>query len=305
MQEKTGTIQSADGKLTLHLLVVLPEGTPKGIVQMSHGMSEHKERYLPFLEYLAENGYVAVIHDHRGHGDSVLTEEDYGYFYDDTGKEIVNDLLAVTHYVKAAFPRLPVYLFGHSMGTLVARNYIKEHDGEIEKLILCGPPSQNDGGVKAGMLLVHRLEKRFGDRYRAEGVDKLVFGGYNRKFHESQVQNRWVCSVPEEVERYNSDPKCGFTFTLNGFKNLFQLLKGCYEKSGWGMENPRLPILFLGGSDDPVIGGGHGFHKQITFLKGRGYENITGKLYSGKRHELLNEDNRTDVYRDILTFLQK
>lgn len=302
IQQKRAQVQSADGKLTLHLLMMIPAEPPKGIVQISHGMAEYKERYLPFMEFLSEHGYAAIIHDHRGHGDSVLTPADYGYFYDDTGMEIVNDLYVVTRYAKETFPDIPLYLFSHSMGTLVARNYIKAHDDAIEKLVLCGPPFQNDG-AKAGLLVAKRLQKRHGDRYRSRLVDKLTFGSYNRKFTESKQKNRWICSVPEVVDQYNNDPKCGFVFTLNGFENLFHLMLGCYDKEGWMLHNPELPVLFLGGSDDPVIGGGHHFHQQIEFLRERGYGNLTGKLYSGKRHELLNEDSKETVYQDVLTFL--
>ncbi|MDD5952527.1 MAG: alpha/beta fold hydrolase [Oscillospiraceae bacterium] len=302
IQQRKAEIPSADGKLTLHLLLVVPEGKINGIVQVSHGMAEHKERYVPFLEMLAENGYAAVIHDHRGHGDSVVTKEDYGYFYDDTGTEIVKDLYVVTQYAKEVFPGVPLYLFGHSMGTLVARNYLKLHDDAIDKLILCGAPCKNDG-AKGGLLLIKRMEKHRSDRYRVQSVDKLVFGSYNRKFTESRMKNRWICSVPEVVFQYNRCPKCGFTFTLNGFENLFRLMLSCYDDTGWQVHRPRLPILFLGGGDDPVIGGGDGFLAQMDFLQKIGYPNVCGKLYGGKRHELLNEDIKEQIYQDVLSFL--
>ncbi len=304
VQQQYDQISSADGKLSLQILTTLPMGAPKGVVQIAHGMTEYKERYLPFLHFLSEQGYAAVIHDHRGHGNSILTTEDYGYFYDSTGQEIVRDLYKVSEYAKAIAPQAPLYLFAHSMGTLVARNYLKEHDGAIEKLVLCGPPC-NNSGAGAGLALVHVLQKRRGGRCRVSLVDKLVFGGCNRKFTESKVNNRWLCSVPEEVEAYNNDPKCGFLFTLNGFENLLKLMIGCYSEDGWGMEHPELPVLFLGGADDPIIGGGHRFHQQIEFLRARGYQNVSGKLYSGKRHELLHEDIKEIVYQDVLAFLQR
>lgn len=301
MNRFTKTLSSADGKLTLHALVVAPE-EPKGVVQIAHGMTEHKERYVPFMEFLAENGFASVIHDHRGHGDSVADKKDWGYFSDDSGKGIVDDLFAVTMLAKAIFPGLPLYLFAHSMGTLVARNYLKTHDGEIEKCVLCGPPCQNDG-AKAGLLLIDRLEKRHDGHHRFRSVDKLVFGAYNRKFTDSKQENRWICSVPEVVDKYNRCPKCNFTFTLNGYKNLFLLLLGCYDRTGWELSHADLPVLFLAGGDDPVVGGGNRFFAQMEFLQKVGYSHVQGMVYPGKRHELLNEDCKQKVMEDVLHFL--
>jgi len=116
---------------------------PKGIVQFSHGMAEHKERYFDFMQYLNERGYICVIHDHRGHGGSVKSKNDYGYFYTENADYIVDDLFQVTEYVRDMYPGLEVTLFSHSMGTLVARCYLKKYDEYIRRLILCGPPTEN------------------------------------------------------------------------------------------------------------------------------------------------------------------
>lgn len=304
MKQELKTIPSADGKLTLHVLIGAPETAPKGVVQLAHGMTEHKGRYVPFMEFLAENGYASVIHDHRGHGESVNSKADWGYFSDETGTEIVKDLYEVTKLAKAEFPELPLYLFAHSMGTLVARNYLKTHDDEVEKCILCGAPFQNDG-AKIGLALVERLEKRHGGHHRLRSVDKLVFGTYNRKFTDSKQPNRWICSVSEVVERYNRCPKCNFKFTLNGYKNLFLLMKSCFDKTGWQCAAPELPILFLAGGNDPVIGNGNQFLAEMNFLQQVGYSSVKGMVYPGKRHELLNEDNKQTVMEDILSFLEK
>lgn len=303
VQQKQQLLRSADRKLVLHLCVTMPQTPLKGVVQISHGMAEHKERYQPFLLFLAEHGYASVIHDHRGHGDSVSTTADYGYFYDDTGTEIVRDLYEVTKYCKDQFPRLPVYLVGHSMGTLVARNYLKQHDDQIDRLVLCGPPGPHDL-VDVGLSLLKRMKKHHGDRYRARSLDKLIFASYNRKLSESRDKNRWISSVPEEVQAFEEDPKCGFTFTVNGFENLLLLLKQAYGTDGWKMQHPDLPILLLGGTEDPVIGGEKSFERQIAFLQQRGYHPVFGKRYLGKRHEILREDIKETVYQDILQFFE-
>lgn len=136
---KTQSIISSFDGLTLSLAISEPEVSPKAIIQFSHGMAEHKERYYPFMEYLCQNGYICVIHDHRGHGCSVKSEKDYGYFYTEDISAIVEDLHEVSQEITAQYPGLPLYLFSHSMGTLVARNYLKKYDNLVSKVVLCGP----------------------------------------------------------------------------------------------------------------------------------------------------------------------
>ena len=136
-------ITSKQDGLKLEIAIMECEN-PKGIVQFSHGMAEHKERYFDFMQYLNERGYICVIHDHRGHGGSVKSKNDYGYFYTENANYIVDDLFQVTEYVRDMYPGLEVTLFSHSMGTLVARCYLKKYDGYINRLILCGPPTHRD-----------------------------------------------------------------------------------------------------------------------------------------------------------------
>ncbi|MGN0357808.1 MAG: alpha/beta hydrolase, partial [Blautia sp.] len=122
--------------LKLEVAIATPVETPKGIIQFSHGMAEHKERYFDFMNYLNSHGYVCVIHDHRGHGESVEMEDDYGFFYTENEQAIIDDLYTVTKFIKNEYPCIPLYLFSHSMGTLVARGFLKRYDSEIEKIVL-------------------------------------------------------------------------------------------------------------------------------------------------------------------------
>ena len=190
------------------------------------------------------------------------------------------------------------------MGTLVARNYLKLHDEAVAKLVLLGPPSMQEG---AGLLrmFVDLLAEIKGDHYRADWANPIIYGIFNRKIPDAGRWNQWMCSLEETLNQFDADPKCGYTFTLNGYSNLLQLYHSCYDPEGWQTKHTSLPILMLGGEDDPLVGSGHAFHRQVMFLKDRGYQNVIGKLYSGKRHELLHEDIRETVYDDILRFLQR
>ena len=287
--------------LWIDLLRVPASGDIKGIVQISHGMTEHKERYLDFMRYLSEHGYASVIHDHRGHGASIKDEEDLGYFYTDDPSAITEDLHQVTSYIKKIWPDRPVILFGHSMGSLVARAYIKKYDEDISGLILCGPPTKNPAAVP-GLALLRILERIQGGKHRGRLIDHLTFSLYN-KGHDQK--NGWLSSDRKSVTGYNEDPLCGFTFTNNGFINLFSLLRDAYVSKDYEVRNPWLPVLLIAGSEDPVIQNRRRFGELKSFLKELGYADVRSKLYPEKRHELLNELGKEEVYKDVLRFCIK
>ena len=301
MKKETFVINSNCDGLPLSTALFVPEGDIKAIVQISHGMAEHKERYYEFMEALAEAGYAAVINDHRGHGESVLDKKDLGYFYDDTGEFIIEDLHDISSYIKERFPEKPLYLFGHSMGSMAVRKYIKKYDRDIDKLVVCGSPSKNPA-VGAALAIV-AVEKAFkGDRHRSKTIQKLAFGSNNKGIENPVSGNAWLSVNEDNVKAYDADDGCGFMFTLDGFKNLFLMMKDIYQTGGWVLENKDLPILFIAGSEDPVIGGEKAWRESMEFLKKVGYTNVEGKLYRGKRHEILNEDNKRDVYNDVIGF---
>lgn len=293
-------IKSEKDGLELELTIIEPKGKPKAVVQISHGMSEHKERYYDFMNYLAGHGYACVIHDHRGHGASVKDKKDLGYFYTDDINFIVDDLYQVTKYIKNKYKNLDCFLFSHSMGTLVARNYLKKYDSEIKKLVLCGPPTKNN--LTEVAIFLAKLSSLFGDRRVNNFLNKLTFGSYNKN---NELDNEWVCSNRDTVNDYNSDDLCGFVFTTNGFLNLYKLMKGSFDKSNWNITNKDLDILLIAGKDDPVIQNSDKFNDLIKFLKEIGYVNIKSKLYDKKRHELLNELENEKIYQDILSFLSE
>ena len=292
------TIPSMADGLPLSVEIIAPDTAPHGVVQISHGMAEHKERYEDFMTFLAQHGYAAVIHDHRGHGKSVRDPADLGYFYTEDIGAVTEDLYTVSAMIKARYPGLPLYLFSHSMGTLVARNYLKDHDAAIEKLVLCGPPTRNPA-VGLAILLARLSTKRSGARYRNHFLNRLAFGAASKRFADP---NGWLCSDADTVRQYQQDPLCGYVFSNNGFLNLFQLLKGAYQPHGWRVTNPDLPIFLIAGAEDPVIQTKQKFEDLHRFLGQRGYRHLSAKLYESMRHELLNETGREQVYQDVLRF---
>lgn len=292
-------ISEFDG-LRLDVEEVVPDRI-RGIVQISHGMAEHKERYEEFMKFLAEHDYMAVIHDHRGHGNSVNDLVELGYFYTEDIQGIIEDLHQVTRWIKEQYPGLPIYLFSHSMGTLVARNYMKKYDSNIQKLILCGPPTKNAGAASA-LLMAKASRTMKGGMYRNQYIHNLAFKGYDR---DEKTANNWLSTDTEKVEAYNNNPLCGYVFTNNGFINLFQLMQEAFSTKGWEKNNLTLPILMIAGEEDPVIQNREKFEQLEQFLKGIGYSDIKSKLYPGMRHELLNERNKEQVYQEILAFIDE
>lgn len=298
MQHEDFTIKSNHDNLDLGVSLRIPE-RPIGIIQLVHGMAEHRERYHAFMEYCANQGLVAIIHDHRGHGASVKGEEDFGYFYTNGVEGIIQDVHQITKYVRSRFPELPLTLFGHSMGSLVVRCYMQEHDQDINGLIVCGSPSKRFG-AKLAEIFASTLKIFKGERHRSPLINKLAFGGYNKRFTDVTSDNSWIVSDPSVVAAYDADPRDGFIFTLNGFEVLFKLINRAYSKKGWTTQNPTLPILFIAGADDPCIISQKDFYKSVQFLRDRGYANVNSQLYPHMRHEILNEIGKEQVWRDII-----
>lgn len=293
-------IKSSSDGLKIELAYSIPQNEIKGIVQFSHGMSEHKERYFNFMEYLSNNGYVCVINDHRGHGNSVKDKNDLGYFYTEDVNYIIDDLYDITNYIKNKFPNKKLYLFSHSMGTLVARGYMQKYDNEIEKIILCGTPTQNP--FTSFAIVMAYLFKAIGMGKKPNKIlNYLTFASYNKEYKK---ENEWLSKNPENISIYNDDELCGFIFTTNGFINLYKLLKRAFEPQNYEMKNKNLNIFLIAGEDDPVIQSRQKFKELEEFLKKLGYKNIRSKLYPELRHEILNEKEYEQIYRDVLKFLE-
>lgn len=301
MKEENIKIISDQDSLELDCLLIKPNKEIKAIVEIAHGMNEHKERYIDFMKFLAKNGYASFIHDHRGHGKSIKSINDLGYFYEDNASYVVEDLHQINEYLKNKFKDKKIILFGHSMGSMIVRKYISKYAHTIDGLIVCGSPSKNNAS-KLGLKVVKLLKSIKGERYRSEFVKKLMFGGFDKKGSEP---NSWVCHNKEILKLYNEDELCKYTYTLNGYENIIKLMIDIYNPKIYNRNNLDLPIYFIAGNDDPVIKSKKDFNEAINFLEKIGYHNIDNTLYDDMSHEILNEVNNNLVYDDILNWLNK
>ena len=301
---ETMTLTSPCDGLALACMYTEPEGEIKGIVQLSHGMCEHKERYAALMEYLTANGFATVINDHRGHGASVLKPEDLGYMYKDGWLSMVRDTKAVTDWARAKWPGKPLTLLGHSMGSMVVRSYAKRYDDAIDTLIVCGCPSDNPA-KGAGKALAAIMGTFRGWRHRPNILQSMSFGAYNKDFKDEGYSSAWVCSDKHILEEYHNDPLCQYVFTANGFYNLLGLMQDCYSKRGWKVANPSLPVHFISGALDPCRESDEAIEKARALMQDRGYAHVDLKLYPGMRHELLNETRKMEVWQDVLNTLAR
>lgn len=297
-------LKSEQDGLKLSLMLICPEEKPRAIVQLAHGKCEHKERYEPFMNYLAERGCACVINDHRGHGASVRDPKDLGYFYVKNGdRALTGDLHQITLWARKKWPGIPLFLFGHSMGSLAVRAYCADHDGDIDSLVVCGSPGEN-GAAGIGLMLVRLLTLLRGGRHRSELISKLTTGGFSSQA-ESEFSGSWLSANPENAAAFAADPLCDFEFTLNGFEALMKLMIRAYDpgsgKKGGQISrgNPDLPIHFYSGEDDICAPDRAGFENAMNRMRQAGYTNVSGHMFPGLRHEILNEINREEVFERI------
>ncbi|MBQ9267522.1 MAG: alpha/beta fold hydrolase [Clostridia bacterium] len=290
----------------VHGRILIPEDREhlKGSVQFSHGMCEYFDKYQEFYEFMLSNGYVVCGHDHIGHGDSVISEEERGFFASKDGyKYLVEDVYQMTKIVKKKFPYLQCFLLGHSMGSFIARCYAAKYGDRIDGLLLCGtmgPQWAADGGIQ----MADRIIRKKGPLYRSKKLDRLSFEFANANFEPIKTRYDWTCSNEEAILRHMKDKKSDFIFTASGFKDLFYLVKLCNDEKFIKNTPKNLPILLFSGDMDPVGENGIGVKRVAELYKKIGVKEVEVKLYQDKRHEMLNEVNREEVYRDILNWLE-
>ena len=305
MKKEDIYFESRDGVSKLHAIVWSEENkSPVGILQMIHGMAEYIDRYDEFARFMVEKGYVVVGHDHLGHGDSVGEKGIYGYFCKkDPATVLVRDAHRLKKILEGKYPGVPYYILGHSMGSFVARNYLCRYGSGIQGMILLGTGNQSKGLLRVSKILVGITGFFCGDKKAAKLINKLAFGTYNARIENPKTNVDWLTKEANIVDDYIADERCGFIFTVNGFKGLFDLIYRLQDPKNFVNIPRQIPVYFMSGEEDPVGGYGEGVIKAKNALVKAGLENVSMKLYPGDRHELLNETDKETVYNDIYEWL--
>ena len=295
---------SKDGKNTIHACIWRPAGEIKGVVQIIHGMAEYAERYSPFAKFLNDNGYLVCAEDHLGHGKSVKSEEDLGYFNDRKDYEIViSDIRELQLLVSEQTGNVPYFVLGHSMGSFFCRTYISMFGNDFSGAIVMGTGFKSRPLLNTALFMVNADALFKGWRNRSKFIKNLAFGGYNKKFKPIKTGKEWLSKNPENIDKYLNDPLCGTEFTNNGYKILFSIIKRACSAKTINAVPKDLPVFFVAGEDDPVGDYGKGVIKAHAKFTEAGVKDATVKLYKDSRHEILNDYCKDEVFEDILNFI--
>lgn len=292
----------ADG-LNLNTLAIYGNEKPKAVIVFIHGLCGKIERMLPTMRHFAAEGYACIGFDMRGHGDSIKTEEDRGYTYQGGSEAMVEDIKAVIGWIEENFPKTPIFIVAHSMGSLAARTYIKSDDTHIDGLVLCGSPSFNPLSPYARIFL-QAYNAITGGRRRLERTQRFTSNLYNKDFEDDGFQ-AWMCSDPEERRRFFDDPECNYTCTTDCSLTLLMLMKETYSKKGWHVANPSLPILFISGENDSCMISMKKFHQSAGFMNSVGYTDVSSIIFPDMRHEVLNEIGKEAAWQAISEFISR
>lgn len=297
---------SRDKVTKIHAVKWIPNGEIKGIVQIIHGMAEYIERYDEFARYLASEGILVVGNDHLGHGKTANSEEELGYFCEQDGATVlVRDVHRLKKIVQEQNIGKPYFICGHSMGSLILRSYITRYGKGIDGAVIVGTASSRKILTNSGIFITGAMAKFFGWKHKSRLVNQILFGHYNDRVPDKKTPNDWICANEKIVEKYNKDDKCGFIFTLNGFRELSRLTAVINKKENLAKIPKDLPVYMLSGAEDPVGGYGEGVREVFENYIVTGLTDIEMKLYEGDRHEILNEEDRYQVYEDIYHWIIK
>ena len=291
-------LPSADG-YTLSLRVY-DAAAPKAVVKIIHGMEEHQERYQDFAEFLQAAGYAVVTADLRGHGKSAPI---LSHIADKDGHlRLMEDEKAILDFIHGRWADVPVILFGHSMGTIIARAFLQNHSHDYAKVVLSGYPNPN-GAAGAGNLLAGLLSVFKGAKGRSRLIDGMVLGPFAKAIPDAQSPLEWLSVNPDNVDAYAADPLCGSPFTLGSYQTLFCLIKMMASPKQYQDVRKDLPILLISGREDPCTGGDKGRADSESALRKAGFNELKIVTLDGMRHEILNETDRKSVYRIILDYI--
>ncbi|MDD3363037.1 MAG: alpha/beta hydrolase [Hespellia sp.] len=297
---------SKDGNTEIHTIEWKPEGEVKAVLQICHGMVEYMERYDEFANFMCEQGYYVVGNDHLGHGKSIQSKSEYGYFEKKYGNVcVIGDIHTLRQRTMKKYPEVPYFMLGHSMGSALLRQYIQMYGKGLAGVIIMGTPKEE----KKITLLTARflccvMSFLKGGHYKSKLIDNMALGVYNKHFKPAKTRADWVTSDPEMLDKYVNDPLCSFKFTVNAYYHMFGGMLKMRRKENFAMVPKNLPIYFVSGEKDPVGGFGKGVTKLYHKYRNNGMTDVSLKMYPDARHEVLNEVNRGQVFKDIYGWLE-
>lgn len=293
------------GAGTIHGCRWEPEGKPRAVVQILHGIVEFAGRYDEFAQYLTELGYLVVAEDHMGHGQSINGDGIAGYFHGGW-EAAVEDSCALMRAVKEEFPDVPFVLMGHSMGSFMARTILCKHpDAGICAAVLSGTAWMPSAVLPVGIRMAGAVCKKEGETLPNPKLQGMVFGGYNKRVEHPRTEYDWLSRDKEKVDFYVNHPMCGFPATAGLLRDMMTGIHFIQQKQNLDNMNTSVPVLFAAGGDDPVGSYGKGVRKAAQKFRDHGMQDVTEKIYPLCRHEILNEINRQEIFGDIGRWIEE
>lgn len=297
---------SKDGVTNIHAFEWIPQGEVKAVLQICHGMVEYIDRYHEFADFLCSQGFYVVGHDHLGHGKSIASEKNLGFFHEKNGNEfVISDIHKLHEMTLEKYPDVPYFIMGHSMGSFLVRQYLGTYENNFAGAIIMGTGSQPSALLMAGKLMCRSIALFRGWKYKSKLIDGMAAGGYAKHFKEEANTSSWIAKNPEVVEKYGNDPLCGYMFTVNGYYHMFSGMKKMNALEKKGSIRKDLPVFFVAGKEDPVGDFGVSVEKVYRKYQDSGIADVSMKLYEGDRHEILNECDKAKVYEDLLVWMNE
>ena len=296
---------SSDGKTQIHAIRWEPEGKPKAIVQIIHGMVEFIDRYDEFARFLVEHDYLVCGEDHLGHGASVISDEYHGFFGKHGNEWVISDIHELRNIMQKEYPDLPYLMLGHSMGSFLVRQYITEKDAEYAKglsgVVVMGTGWQPNAVLNAGKLVAMMLgTNKVGKK--AKLIDSMSFGSYLKRIKNPRTVSDWLTKDNDIVDKYRQSPWCTFSFTPNAYFHMFNGMLKAHDTKRMQKLPKDMPLLLTSGAEDPVGNWGEGVRKAYMAYLENSPCKVDIRLYEDDRHEILNETDREDVFKDLRAF---
>ena len=301
---RTDIWYDSKGAGKIHACRWTPEGEPKAVLQIVHGIAEFVERYDDFANSLTERGYVVVAEDHMGHGQSINGDGIQGYFHGGWFTAVEDTMQLMTD-TRKEYPNLPYILFGHSMGSFMARTILcKYPDSGIAAAVICGTGWQPAFAMPAVIKLVDSVCKKTGETKPNEKLQNLIFGSYNSKVERPRTPYDWLSRDGKIVDAYIAHPLSGFTASAGLLRDM---MKGIYfieQSVNLNAMRKDLPVFFIAGGDDPVGSYGKGVRQAANAFQKAGMTDVSVRIYPLCRHEILNEINKEEIYEDVIQWME-
>lgn len=303
---KEFTFPSSDGEHQIFCSMWLPEGEPRGVIQIVHGIGEYVNRYDEMARFFTSHGFVVCGDDHLGHGRTALQDGRFAVFAKHDGWTLVTaDVRQLRRIMGERYPGIPYFLLGHSMGSFLARTYLCRYPGEVDGVLLSGTGQTAYFLVAVGRLLTSVLSLIKGYDYASPLIHTLSMGAYNRQFAPNRTDSDWTTRDEASVDKYQNDPLCHHMPTVGLYNDMMGGLHYICNRRALSQMDPNTPVYIYSGDKDPVGDNGKGVRKVYGYFEKNGTRDLTLHLYKDGRHEMHNELNKEEVFADLMEWLEQ